>query len=897
VGAALGVRAGVALAAASALWGCFDPNVDGAVCMTCTDECPGDLACRNGYCMAPDSTTQCSQSGAGGTSGAGNDAGRANAAGSGGTTQNGGSGGAGDHGAGRGGAAGAARGGSGGSPHTGGSSGVAGHSGGSTALGGADDGGTGGGCAITADVTPACSGQEFIAELTLPCGSAPFHWRITHGGDGLVLDAHGRKATLSGTFADAGDYPATVSVTDANGLAEETDLRLHVRDTPVVTTASLPSVCENERYALPLSAEGGDGEHYDWSSDVPAESGLIVSDGKLGGLFTPTGTSSLAVTFTVESGGCVSVPVTLPLDRAAPAQCPQIVAANATGQLPAPCSGNDYALDLTVVGPSGSYTWQELAAPAGLQFDAGTQHLSGTPTAPGALTLAVAGAGHDIEQTFDLEPRDTCWLAYLGSVGGVTRLGLFDPVTQVSRSTPSDPNADPVLDFKFSPDGRFLAYRTGASAGAGQLTLVEMPSRVEHALSFEQVSHYAWSADSSALAVGFSDAGGPELGGVDVLHPQTNASVTTYPELTPLAASVDSELAWYGGDHVAFLSARAESLWPLHAATLAGGGFTDPLNSDTDFGSASELRSGASGVFVIPSDNAPIVFYGLDFFGDPNEFPDSQGTTFLGVPHANLPISGTGRYLAGADGALSVFAAGNPSAPDFGPVPDATANGCEAVLAWASGSERVACGLGTGSDNQAQVVLFDVTGDAGGTAISAPLAVNGVSGFPDTFPSGRQRLFARDGRYFAFTTDTKLSVARLGVANWSVVLDFDYLPAPGADDAVVAFAPTGTAVATHRGNRLSLFRLDDPTGIEILLSSELPLSNACQDSARAAAGSSCGAERENTAFAWSPDGTTLAHATAAGELWYADLTLAYGHDRVSATCGACLSGHDFAFQP
>ena len=56
VGTALGVRAGVAIAAASALWGCFDPNVNDVVCMTCTDKCPGDLECRNGYCVDPNST-------------------------------------------------------------------------------------------------------------------------------------------------------------------------------------------------------------------------------------------------------------------------------------------------------------------------------------------------------------------------------------------------------------------------------------------------------------------------------------------------------------------------------------------------------------------------------------------------------------------------------------------------------------------------------------------------------------------------------------------------------------------------------------------------------------------------------------------------------------------------
>lgn len=908
-GTALGVRPALAVALAGALWGCFDPNLDGVVCQTCTDKCPGELECRNGYCIDPDSTQQCSQAGGGG-SGSGGTASDAGTAGSGGSAVNGGSSAGSD--AGKGGAGGTSHAGSAGSPSAGGKggttaeSGGAPGSGGASGSGGADDGGTGD-CGLTADVAPACSGQEFTAELSLPCGTAPFHWRITQGGDGLTLAAHGTTATLGGTLADAGDYPVTVSVTDASGVRAQRKLLVHVRDTPVITTTSLHDVCASELYSMSLAAEGGDGESYEWSSDVPEESGLAVADGKLGGLFTPAGASSLDVTFTVASGGCVSLPVTLPLERAAPADCPQIEAVTATGDLAAPCRGNDYAADLTVHGPDGSYVWRQVSAPAGLEFEAETQHISGTATAAGELTVDVTGAGRTVERTFEVAPRDTCWLAYIAPVNGVARLGLFDPVTRVNHTTPSEPGADPVTDFKFSPDGRFLAYRSGVSASSGQLTLVELPARVEHSSSFDQATHYAWSEDSSTLAVGFTGAGGPALGGIDVGHAAAGAGGTTYPELTPLAASVDSDLAWYAGTHVAFLSARTQSLWPVRAASLAAGGFGELVFSDADFGSASELRPGAAGVYVVPSDADFITFYGLEFFGDPNRVSTPNGDEFLGIPHDDFLISGTGNYLAGAvTGGLEVFAGGNPSSPDQYPVPDVPAPdqspiACDAVLAWAPGADRLACGLATDGGEPADLVIVELGTDGNGATTAASTLVHGVSDYPAVFPSGRQRLFSRDGRRFAFTTENRLSVAQIAIGGASVVMQHDFLPAPGADDAVVAFSPAGHLILEHRGNVLSLFDVNDASPAELVLDTNLPLAPACQDSARAPAGVFCGSPRAQASFAWSYDAGAVAHATADGALTVVDLSRidegGLDHTTVTADCAECLTGRNFAFQP
>jgi hypothetical protein len=265
-----------------------------------------------------------------------------------------------------------------------------------------------------------------------------------------------------------------------------------------------------------------------------------------------------------------------------------------------------------------------------------------------------------------------------------------------------------------------------------------------------------------------------------------------------------------------------------------------------------------------------------------------------------LAISGTGRYLADATGgSLEVFTAGNSSDPSAYPPPsaDLTTPGCDAVLAWAPELDRIACGQATGgSDGQAQIALFDVTTDANGTTTTPASLVHGVSGFPNLFPSGRQRLFSRDGNRFAFTTATGLSVAQTNSGASAVIMHHEYNPAPGADDAVVAFSPTGNLIAEHRGNHLGIFDVGDSTGHETPLDNELPPAQACQDGARAAASVSCGGERAAAAFAWSHDDAMIAHATTAGELFVIDLAR-FDHTEVTFSCGSCLSGESFAFQP
>jgi len=134
-----------------------------------------------------------------------------------------------------------------------------------------------------------------------------------------------------------------------------------------------------------------------------------------------------------------------------------------------------------------------------------------------------------------------------------------------------------VVDFKFSPDGKFLVYRRSSGTPATQsLVLAAAPNWQEQPLDFGgSVLEYAWSQSSSALAVAFQNDAGTQLGGVSV----ANASVTPGSSggisgtqilqpvvmLDPASAPLHSDLLWFQSDtYLAF-----------HADTLPGSGFGD----------------------------------------------------------------------------------------------------------------------------------------------------------------------------------------------------------------------------------------------------------------------------------------------------------------------------------
>ena len=132
-------------------------------------------------------------------------------------------------------------------------------------------------------------GVPYEAELHAERGGAPYAWAVESGGlpAGLTLDPE--TGLITGTPQQAGDYPFTVTVTDAVEAQDSRELTILVRGTglDIVTSSSLPLAEEGTPYEVQLRAAGGL-LPYGWMLfDGVLPAGLdLFADGRIAG--TPT---------------------------------------------------------------------------------------------------------------------------------------------------------------------------------------------------------------------------------------------------------------------------------------------------------------------------------------------------------------------------------------------------------------------------------------------------------------------------------------------------------------------------------------------------------------------------------------------------------------------------------
>jgi WD40 repeat protein len=861
----------VLLAVAAALAGCFSPDFGLAECAVCSGSCVGDLVCQEGFCVYPGSTVSCSPSGEGG--GAGDQA----EAGGAGLPQVGGTAGAGTTG------------GVGGTASTG----ASGEAGASTAGGGAAGHGS-----LQIDVAGpehGCTTREFTSSWSVDGGAEPYTWTLLRSPPDFVLTPSGVQATVEGTPALPGDERVRVRVTDAAGNEGERELIVPVLATPVLSTRELPDVCPNEIYSQAFTTDGASAGGLTWSvnPEFTEQTGLDFEGDRLTGSFIGVEPDTFALEVTVTNGSCAADPVELTLaalGEAHPA-CPNLVAAAKSDVLPQPCVGQAYEAELLVEGGSGNYSLEAVTIPGPLSFDEMTQTLAGVLNVRGTATLRVADDnGHTIQQSFELEPRTSCWLAYLSDETGVARVHLFDPELERRRVVPDNDSADPVLDFAFSPDGRALAFRSSSGTETRSVQLVGMTTLEVNPLAFASVAAYAWSGDSSTLAVAYDTPNGRYLGGLDlaVATPGTDALVTA---LTPVQAAVDSELTWFAGSLLGFFADfRADVAW-MGTTSRVPGGFSPPaIPTDSFYERGSRLRPGAEGVFLFPPSDLDFIYF------------DADGSPF--VLHAQIPrsvraLSPSGRYVARVtEPSLELFPAKRTSS--YGAATDEVEPGCDAILAWAQGRERIACAT---SEDGGRVSIFDV--DTNTDELEEAKIVLGSYALPRASHTQRWRGFSRSGAYFAFTSDEALYVASIDDGTPRVLAGYDLAIVAAEDDSVyseLAFSPDERFLAVHRSHYLRLFHSVPGPVTYVDVSREMRTSERCEEDFSGRTGPYCGAELPAAPYAWSGDSRWLAYQEEAGTLKVMDFRRPEEPRAewmvVAEPCAeTCPGGSAFAYQP
>jgi len=759
--------------------------------------------------------------------------------------------------------------------------------------------------------TVACLGTEASIHLRASGGVPPYRWKLLESDPAFaLLGANTDRATVIGTPQNPGLYPLRLQLTDAtNNQPYARTFDVSVSDFPVIDQASVPTVCPGELYSVELAAHGGDASAYQWTvPDLPQSTGLSIVDGRLSGKFlgAPGNADHLDFSLHVDDGGqCAAAPVklTLKLEKPTSLLCTTV---GVQGQVsdtppPAPCLGNPYNEKLSVRRGKGATSLKATALPLGLSFDPSTQSISGIAEGGGPLTLVVTdSASHrQIASSFELKPRDTCWLAYVSKETGSQRLRVFDALLGNRKTLPSSSSSvltetEGVTDFKFSPDGRYLALRLSAPNGPAGLVIEKVATWQEERLLLSGVTQYEWSADSQTLAIAYNTTSGSLLTGLRVQsqlsNGPTNPSNPTpivFPLLESTPASVDSALVWFDGDHLGFLKKHSESAYYPSTTTLAAQGFT-PVSTRIDSLTppGSDLLPAAQGVFVVPPPEGELILY----YGS-----DGSGV----VVHDGVVVAPSGRYTGrAADHSLALFRASDDSLDG---TPYDQVAGCDTLLAWASGTERIACThqLDNADD---QLKIFEVSQATDKLSLFADVPLQASPGAPRV---EHRRLFSPSGARLAFTgDDDALSVVSLAGAA-AQTHSFQSTPAgqtPTNAFAELSFSPNEQLLLQHRGQRLSLFDVTSADLQPVPVSDALAASVGCKEDFLNRTDGWCGVERPGAPFAWAPASDLVVFEDAQGALQIYDLTWRqqglYSTVAVHEQCTQdCVVDGQFAFQP
>jgi hypothetical protein len=733
-----------------------------------------------------------------------------------------------------------------------------------------------------------CSGAELSRTLRASGGESPYTWRIVTAPEGIELSAgSGDEVQLAGVP----DEPGSIIIEIEDGPGNVSSLELEVFESPRLLGSQLPALCAGQAYAAPLLASGGNSADYVWSAQLEPAAGLPRGLAELGlSLQGATlsaeasapigGQGSARIALAVRDAHCSSAPLeaelqVLPADSA---ECPSLHLSTPPDALPDACLGSFYAEEWTAAGGEPPYLWSAVSLPPGLHFDAESALLSGVPEGDGVLELQLSDdRGRTLSRSYELHVRERCWLAYIASEPAA-RLELVDPVLlerqpeSARRELPAD-GTEPVLDFQFSPDGRYLAYRVASSAGPVRLELLSVADGETQALELGgAVGAYAWSPDSATLAAAFTSAQQPRLGGVDVAGGGRVLG-------SRVVAGVPSELSWYDAAHVALLTPDPElsSLLWLATAERSADGYALPVaHVEAGFSSSARLMDGAGGVFVSDRESGL-----LEFFASDGSAPSAHSSAAVVAP--------SGAFVGLArEGALQVFRPSLPSAPgDPASVPLASAAGCESLLAWAPDRERIACAASF--EGNGQLALFELGND--GAPSSSALSLGAV------VANGQRRAFSQSGRWFAAASGDQLYVLNTSGRPrlWATVSSAVLGTVPGT----LSFSPDDSFLLIGAGNALELLDLTAEPAPPRQLSASALIDSGCNE--RFLDGQWCGSATLGSEPFWSSDSDWVAFRSVLGTLELVEARHAAEPARSlspdSACSEGCRSGSSARFQP
>lgn len=248
--------------------------------------------------------------------------------------------------------------------------------------------------------------DDYSVSIELTGGTEPYEWSASGISAGLNLNAD--TGEIAGSPTQTGEFPVTVTVTDADGTERTTTFTLTINE-PLESTmsAELPRAVETVEYSEQLPVSGGTGE-ITWrllSGELPDGLTFDEETGELSG--TPDAGSAGTYTVTVEAtdektGEVVKQPLILVVGDGLTIT---------TTELDGWTVGQDgYTATIESAGGTGDVTWSVVGdLPAGLALDGSTGELSGEPTDAGTHTITIEATDEDgttVQRTFTLVIAD-----------------------------------------------------------------------------------------------------------------------------------------------------------------------------------------------------------------------------------------------------------------------------------------------------------------------------------------------------------------------------------------------------------------------------------------------------------------------------------------------------------
>ena len=217
--------------------------------------------------------------------------------------------------------------------------------------------------------------------MTASGGTAPLSWFASGLPAGMSINTS--TGAIGGTPTASGTFTATVTVADVVGVTATRDYPLTINSPPTIGTTALPDWTVNKaNYNATVSASSGT-PPYTWSATgLPAGLTINASTGVISGTPTRAGTSSVTVTITDSVGARATRSYSLTING------PTSITGPAS--LPASTVNRSYpGVAVTATGGTNPYAWSATGLQAGLNINAGSGVISGTPTASGTSSVTV----------------------------------------------------------------------------------------------------------------------------------------------------------------------------------------------------------------------------------------------------------------------------------------------------------------------------------------------------------------------------------------------------------------------------------------------------------------------------------------------------------------------------